>query len=241
MKVKKIEKLVFTSVAVGSMFFAGCSNYSTTTLSENEKVSNRSVITPVAQADDSWKKDVIYFMFVDRFYDGNTSNNYGNNLQQFDASKSNWKKYWGGDLAGVNQKLDYLKDMGINSIWVTPLVDGIDALTKDGDAPYHGYWARDYYNIDEHFGTWDEFDALVDKMHSDEYDMRLCLDYAPNHSNPDNEGEYGAVYETLYNGKNIVGKKTFIESAGKDYSNRYHKNGSIDDWEELMPELLLII
>lgn len=59
--------------------------------------------------DASYQKDVMYFLFVDRFYDGNALNNAGNNSAQYDSSKTDWKKYWGGDLAGVNQKLDYLK------------------------------------------------------------------------------------------------------------------------------------
>lgn len=228
---KKIRKLALTSLAIGSMFFAGCSNYTSSTLS-NEETGSRSAIAAATEEDDSWKKDVMYFLFVDRFYDGNTSNNTGHNAAQYDASKSNWKKYWGGDLAGLNEKLDYLKDMGINSIWVTPLVDGIDVLTKDGDAPYHGYWAHDFYNIDEHLGTWDEFDALVNKMHSDEYGMRLCLDYAPNHTNPNDTAEYGALYQTLYDGAgNVSGRKTVLNSYNNDYSGIYHHNGGVSDWD----------
>ncbi len=233
-RVKKFGKLALSSFALGSMVLTGCNNLTLQPSNADKSSAVRSITkSSKIQEDDSWKKDVIYFMFVDRFYDGNPTNNNGNNPNQYDASKQNWKKYWGGDLEGVNQKLDYLKEMGITSIWVTPLVDSIDELTRDGDAPYHGYWGHDYFNIDEHLGTWDDFNNLITKMHSDEYGMRLCLDYAPNHSNPDDEGEMGALYKSLYdkNG-NRIGRDTIIASFKEDYNNMYHNNGGVTNWND---------
>lgn len=179
-----------------------------------------------------YQKDIIYFLFVDRFYDGNRTNNNGNNNLQYSADKTDWKKYFGGDIEGLNSKLDYLKEMGITSIWVTPLVDSIDSLTNAGDAPYHGYWGKDFFNIDEHLGTWSHFHALVSKMHSDSYNMKLILDYAPNHSNPNDEADYGSLYKTFYNTQGYPIQRIKLTDYLSDISgNWYHRLGGIGDGE----------
>lgn len=192
---KTFKKLVLLCCA--SIFlFAGCSvihNEKDGSLQNYNASVSRSVLE---QSSDDYQKDVIYFLFVDRFSDGDSTNNAGLNPAQYDSTKTNWKKYWGGDLQGVNNKLDYLRNLGINSIWVTPLVEAIDTPTNAGDSPYHGYWGKNYFNIDEHWGTWNDFDNLVSKMHSSPYNMKLILDYAPNHSNPNDEAEYGSLYKT---------------------------------------------
>lgn len=124
---KTFKKLVLLCCA--SIFlFAGCSviqNEKDGSLQNYNASVSRSVLE---QSSDDYQKDVIYFLFVDRFSDGDSTNNSGLNPAQYDSTKINWKKYWGGDLQGVNNKLDYLKNLGINSIWVTPLVEAIDTL-----------------------------------------------------------------------------------------------------------------
>jgi len=70
---------------------------------------------------------VIYQIVVDRFYDGNTSNN--DPLKSpglYDPNKENWKLYWGGDLEGIIAKLPYLYELGIGAIWISPVFDNID-------------------------------------------------------------------------------------------------------------------
>ena len=166
------------------------------------------------------RDETMYFVFLDRFYDGDPSNNTGNNSQTYSADKSDYKKYFGGDIKGLLAKLDYLKEMGITSIWITPPVNNVDKLNKDGSAGYHGYWGRDFFQIDEHLGTIDDFRALSQKM--DEYGMKLVLDYAPNHSNPNDENEYGALYR---NG-------VFQTSYSGDTQNWYHHNGGVTNWDD---------
>lgn len=166
------------------------------------------------------RDETMYFVFLDRFSDGEPSNNTGNNIQTYSADKSDYKKYFGGDIKGLLGKLEYLKDMGITSIWITPPVNNVDQLNNDGSAGYHGYWGRDFFQIDEHLGTIEDFRALSQKM--DEYGMKLVLDYAPNHSNPNDENEYGAlykngVYQTNYDG---------------DTQNWYHHNGGVTNWND---------
>lgn len=166
------------------------------------------------------RDETMYFVFLDRFSDGDSANNTGNNAQTYSADRSDYKKYFGGDIKGLLGKLDYLKDMGITSIWITPPVNNVDQLNKDGSAGYHGYWGRDFFQVDEHLGTIDDFRALSQKM--DEYDMKLVLDYAPNHSNPNDENEYGALY------KNGVYQTNF----DSDTENWYHHNGGVTNWDD---------
>lgn len=228
---KTFKKLVLLCCA--SIFlFAGCSvihNEKDGSLQNYNASVSRSVLE---QSSDDYQKDVIYFLFVDRFSDGDSTNNAGLNPAQYDSTKTNWKKYWGGDLQGVNNKLDYLKNLGINSIWVTPLVEAIDTPTNAGDSPYHGYWGKNYFNIDEHWGTWNDFDNLVSKMHSSPYNMKLILDYAPNHSNPNDEAEYGSLYKTNYNTSGeIISTDKLTDYLTDTSGSWYHRLGGIGDTE----------
>lgn len=61
---------------------------------------------------------------------------------------------------------------------ITPPVDNVNNIDPAGNTGYHGYWARDYFRIDEHFGTIDDFKELTSLMHSPEFQMKLVLDYA---------------------------------------------------------------
>src|ERR687888_620774 len=71
-----------------------------------------------------FKREVIYQIITDRFFDGSSSNN--NPAQSaglYDSTKTNWRLYWGGDLAGIQQKISYLAGLGVTAIWISPPVD----------------------------------------------------------------------------------------------------------------------
>src|SRR5665213_2242746 len=71
-----------------------------------------------------FKHDIIYQIITDRFFDGNTANdNPAQSSGLYDATRSNWKAYWGGDLAGIQQKMSYIAGMGVTAIWISPPVD----------------------------------------------------------------------------------------------------------------------
>lgn len=123
-----------------------------------------------------FRKETIYFVFLDRFSDGDSSNNTGNNSATYDPN--NLKKYIGGDLRGLINQLPYLKSLGVTAIWITPPIDNADNVDVNGGAGYHGYWGRDFFRVDEHFGTLEDFKELTATMHSAEYGMKLVLDYA---------------------------------------------------------------
>ncbi|MEX2961618.1 alpha-amylase family glycosyl hydrolase [Microbulbifer sp. TYP-18] len=162
----------------------------------------------------------MYFVFVDRFANGDSTNDNGNNAAATSTVKQNgglseWKKYWGGDIQGLIDKLDYLQALGVSAIWVTPLNNNIDNSGSDG--AYHGYWGRDFYEVDEHLGDW----ALVDQLDAamEARGMKLVLDIALNHSNQDDQYEFGALYK----------EGVFVTDYLQDNGTWYHRNGAIAD------------
>lgn len=133
------------------------------------------------------QNDAIYLIMPDRFANGDTTNDRtAKSPGILDRTKRRW--YHGGDLAGIRQQLPYLKSLGITAIWLNPIYDQNDAEdTKevyDGQTStgYHGYGAVDFYNVDEHLGTIDEFRALVDDAHRQ--GIKIILDMVANHSGP---------------------------------------------------------
>lgn len=141
--------------------------------------------------DFDWDESVIYFMVTDRFFDGNESNNTASGAKTY--GKDNAGLYHGGDFAGITQKLDYLEDLGINTIWITPIVENIPGVTVTDtgkedvpyNAAYHGYWASDFTKLNPTLGTEEEFQTLIDQAHS--RGIRIMVDIVVNHAGYDTE------------------------------------------------------
>src|SRR5262245_35767197 len=73
-----------------------------------------------------FKREVIYQIITDRFFDGSsTNNNPSQSSGLYDSTKTNWRLYWGGDLAGIQQKMSYLSGLGVTAIWISPPVDNL--------------------------------------------------------------------------------------------------------------------
>lgn len=143
-------------------------------------------------ADDfDWDESVIYFMVMDRFFDGNESNNTASGAKTY--GKNNAGLYHGGDFAGITQKLDYLEDLGINTIWITPIVENIPGVTVTDtgkedvpyNAAYHGYWASDFTKLNPTLGTKEEFQTLIDQAHN--RGIRIMVDIVVNHAGYDTD------------------------------------------------------
>ena len=178
-----------------------------------------------------FKREVVYQIITDRFFDGSsTNNNPSQSSGLYDATKTNWRAYWGGDLAGIQQKMSYLAGMGVTAIWISPPVDNLNANIPDGGgnptASYHGFQARDFKRIEEHFGnpnnTWTEFDNLVTAAHQN--GIKVIIDFAPNHSNQNNAGEFGSLYD---NG-------AFLGNFTNDTNGYFHHNPNISGggWDD---------
>ena len=118
------------------------------------------------------QSDVMYLIMADRFCDGNPSNNkIGDSLDQFTSKDLDGRK--GGDIEGIISKLDYLKALGITSIWITPMLENNMWMS------YHGYAATDLYKIDPRFGSNELYKALVGEAH--DKGLKIIMDHVSNH------------------------------------------------------------
>jgi len=146
--------------------------------------------------DFDWDEAVIYFAVTDRFFDGDASNNDAYGVGDYNIGEKGGSSYHGGDFAGLNQKLDYLKDLGVNTIWITPIVENItedqhDNKTDTATYGYHGYWASDFTKLNKHLGTEQQFKALLDAAHSK--GMKIMVDVVLNHAGYGTEKYFNSI------------------------------------------------
>ena len=128
--------------------------------------------------------DVIYLIMIDRFADGDRSNDVppGSEAKVYD--RSNPRAYHGGDLRGIIDHLPYLRELGVTAIWLTPWYDNWNGL-HTCDKPwcpstyYHGYHAIDYYSVEDHFGDLPLLRELVEKAHAS--GIKIIQDQVANH------------------------------------------------------------
>ena len=133
--------------------------------------------------------DVIYFVFTDRFADGDPSNNDpAKSKGLYDRKKG--RHYHGGDLQGIIDKLPYIKSLGATAIWTTPVYDNADKEdtleTYPPEMPtttgFHGYGAVDFYGVDEHLGDMAKLKEFVQKAH--QAGFIVLQDQVMNHTGP---------------------------------------------------------
>ena len=126
--------------------------------------------------------DVMYLIMIDRFADGDPSNN------ESLYDRKNKFYYHGGDLQGVIDRLPYLRDLGVTAIWLTPWYDNYDRLNQielKEDKPstgFHGYNPQDFYAVEEHFGTHAKLRELVETAHRS--GIKIIQDQVMNHTGP---------------------------------------------------------
>ena len=131
----------------------------------------------------SWDNANVYFMLTDRFNNGDKSNDHSYG-RKFDG-EDEIGTWHGGDFKGITAKLDYLKKLGINAIWVTPIVEQSHGFVGGGVEQsfpfyaYHGYWAMDFTNIDKNLGSEADFQEFIDEAHK--RGIRVLVDVVMNH------------------------------------------------------------
>ncbi|WP_343329573.1 alpha-amylase family glycosyl hydrolase [Polaribacter staleyi] len=155
-----------------------------TVFSCKEKSSTEKVTAQTVQKEFVWEGANIYFLMTDRFNNGDTSNDIN-----FDRTKETGKLrgFKGGDIKGITQKIKegYFTKLGINAIWMTPIVEQIHGGTDEGTGlsyGFHGYWAKDWTKIDPNFGTKEDLKELVALAHKN--GIRVLLDAVINHTGP---------------------------------------------------------
>lgn len=129
-----------------------------------------------------WKDQILYFVLIDRFHDGNPANNTR-------IDRLNYRGFHGGDISGITQKLDYLKELGVTGLWISPFIKNRDEPFY-GQEAYHGYWPYDFFAVDERFGTMQELEHMRQALRKERF--LLVLDMVVNHVG------YDAPFEELH-------------------------------------------
>ena len=126
---------------------------------------------------------VLYMVMTDRFYNGDKTND-------LDVEPKGDGSWHGGDFKGLEQKMGYLSDLGVNAVWISPVVQQIDHPVGDQKFdhwPFHGYWAEDLTKLDPHWGSEEDFHSMIASAHKN--NIRIILDVVLNHAG------YGSVWE----------------------------------------------
>ncbi len=124
---------------------------------------------------DDWRDEVIYQILVDRFANGDPSND---TIDGIGTKPGDLARFQGGDWRGVEQRLGYIQRLGATTIWISPIVDNLQRTDyQDG---YHGYWAADFTRINRRFGSLDDLRSLVQAAHR--RDVKVIIDVVTNHA-----------------------------------------------------------
>lgn len=129
----------------------------------------------------SIQDDVFYFVLPDRFYNGDSSNDNGSKTIKISQGgfKPDFKGgYHGGDIRGLEKKLDYIEGMGVTAIWLTPILR--NQAVQNGVSGYHGYWVLDFTEIDPHLGSNADLKSFIDAAHA--RDIKVYFDIITNHT-----------------------------------------------------------
>lgn len=182
-----------------------------------------------------FRQEIIYFIIVDRFHDGTSDEeelagqwDRGDRAGLLDKTWQEWGKYWGGNLQGIIDKVDYLQSLGVTAVWLSPLFEQVDDMQYNR-APMHGYWTRDFKRLNPRFLRSGDSRSLqqsatlrdlVQALHG--AGIKLILDVVCNHSSPDINGQKGVVYD---DGEPLC-------DYNNDTQQFYYHYPEIVDWED---------
>ena len=124
-----------------------------------------------------WHGRSVYFVVTDRF-----ARDAGNASSSAAGCGNGTKEWCGGTLRGVTRQLDYIAGMGFDALWITPVVEQVPWRDHWNGTGYHGYWARDFHEIDPHLGTKEDLSAL--SAACKQRGMLLMVDVVANHVGP---------------------------------------------------------
>ena len=161
---------------------------------------------------------VIYFLLLDRF----ASSRGPLKLPDPRYAGRLWRRRCGGDLAGLRSRLPYLKELGTEAVWLTPIVENVDLPHWDG---FHGYWAKSFDRLDSRLGTPEELDRLCHEAR--QLGIDLILDVVVNHTSPVDGPENGGLFR---DGRQLARYDT-------DPDGFFHHHGDLDQSLDYDPEL----
>ena len=187
--------------------------------------------------------DVLYLLMPDRFANGNPANDEPT-VSRGLLDRNEARRWHGGDLEGVRQRLPYLKELGVTAIWMNPIYDNTNQLdTKevyDGKptTAYHGYHAIDYYAVDERFGDMSVLRRLVDEAHAQ--GIKIILDMVANHTSAYHPWVTDSPTPTWYNGtaENHLANNWQTWTLADPYSTPEMRRPVLDGWFiDILPDL----
>ncbi len=167
-----------------------------------------------------WREHVFAMLVTDRFDDGDPSNNGLNGP----LSPGDPDGVQGGDLAGIERRLPYLRDMGITAIWITPVQTNLPGS-------YHGYWIRDFLTVDPRLGTMDDLRRLIARAH--DHGIAVFLDIVCNHTGPMSQPVGGRHawnddgYQLAWRDSTVLPSPAFFRNL-----DIYHKHGDVREWRD---------
>jgi cyclomaltodextrin glucanotransferase len=186
-------------------------------------------VSHLHMSDVECRGETIYFAVVDRFNIGK-KNRMGKETELDDPTHTDWNKYWGGDLQGIIDKIDYLKELGATALWLTPLFEQVEGAVAGVYAPIHGYWTQDFKRVNARwvndpkevrlFAHDTVLDKLIDELHK--RSMKFILDIVCNHSSPATTKGKGRLFD---DGK-------LIADFDNDKDHWYHHYGDVKDWND---------
>ena len=176
--------------------------------------------------------DVLYLIMPDRFADGDPSLDQIPMRTDYKVDRTNPNVRHGGDLAGIEQHLDYIEDLGVTAIWLNPVLEND---MKGGS--YHGYATTDYYRVDPRFGSNEDYKRLIDKTH--QKGMKVVMDMIFNHCGSDHPWMQDVPSHDWFNNLDHYVQTNHDKEAYFDpYVSDYDKNAMINGWfVPTMPDL----
>ena len=169
--------------------------------------------------------DVIYLIMPDRFANGDPINDQpADTPASYD--RANPRAYHGGDLRGIREHLPYLKDLGVTTLWLTPV------LKNGAPQDYHGYGAVDLYAVDPHLGTINDYQQLVAAAHQQE--MKILFDAVLNHVGPNHPWVKNPPLPDWFHGTSAQHTNSAAPLDSSFYGKSNHQSGTNDSFETLV-------
>lgn len=180
--------------------------------------------------------DVLYMLMPDRFADGNVKNNVVKGMLDQRCVRTEPSLRHGGDLEGIRQHLDYFNELGVTTLWFTPVLEN-DMPSGGGHSSYHGYATTDYYKVDPRFGTNEDYRRLVDEAH--QKGLKVVMDMIFNHCGSSHPWQINPPASDWFNQPNYGLQTSFKLTPCVDpYASEIDKRETEQGWfVSSMPDL----
>lgn len=180
--------------------------------------------------------DVLYMLMPDRFADGNVKNNVVKGVLDQRCVRTEPSLRHGGDLEGIRQHLDYFNELGVTTLWFTPVLEN-DMPSGGGHSSYHGYATTDYYKVDPRFGTNEDYRCLVDEAH--QKGLKVVMDMIFNHCGSSHPWQINPPASDWFNQPNYGLQTSFKLTPCVDpYASEIDKRETEEGWfVSSMPDL----